>query len=61
MRITSRAVSVLLKEFHNLTVKKMTRAYRVTHVVAEKLMLTAGSKFRQRPASKDELTAERNF
>lgn len=35
--------------------------YRVTHVVAEKVMLTSNSKFLHRPASQDKLTAKHNF
>ena len=35
--------------------------YRVTRMVAEKIMLTSKSKFRQRPGQQTNLTAKRNF
>ena len=35
--------------------------YRVTRMVAEKIMLTSNSKFRHRPGWQANLTAKRNF
>ena len=35
--------------------------YRVTRMVAEKIMLASNSKFRHWPGSQDELAAKRNF
>merc|ERR1711879_820374 len=46
-------VNVMSRSLHN--------TYRVTRMVAEKIMLTSNSKFRHRPGLQAKLTVKRNF